>query len=88
MAERCIACGMPMKDTEDFAGGDRANDYCRFCARPDGSMQSYEEKLASLTAFIVRAQGLDERASQEIARVMMAKLPAWSVPANGPSRSE
>lgn len=78
MAQQCIACGMPMKNTEDFAGGDPTKTYCRFCARPDGSMQNYEEKLASLTTFIVRMQGLDERAARETAKALMVKLPAWS----------
>jgi hypothetical protein len=80
MNGQCIACGMPMNNDQDFAGGDRSKTYCRFCARPDGSMQNYEEKLASLTAFIVRAQGLDERAARETARAVMARLPAWSDP--------
>ncbi|TCL75106.1 putative zinc ribbon protein [Hydrogenispora ethanolica] len=73
----CIACGMPMEQPEDFAGADPAKDYCRYCARPDGSMQSYEEKLAGMTEFIVRTQGLDEQAAHSAARGMMAKLPAW-----------
>lgn len=74
----CIACGMPMKKPDDFAMGDESKDYCRFCAKPDGSMQSYEEKLASLTAFIINTQGLEESTSKNAAKEMMSKLPAWS----------
>lgn len=73
----CIACGMPMKEPADFAMGDTGKDYCVHCARPNGSMQSYDEKLASMTAFIVKTQGLDEQAAKAAARNMMAKLPAW-----------
>jgi hypothetical protein len=73
----CIACGMPMKTPADFAMGDTGKDYCVHCARPDGTMQSYEEKLDSMTGFIVRTQGLDERAARDAARGMMAQLPAW-----------
>lgn len=73
----CIACGMPMKESADFAMGDTEKDYCMHCARPDGTMQSYEEKLDSLTAFVVRTQGLDESAARSTARAMMARLPAW-----------
>jgi hypothetical protein len=73
----CIACGMPMKAKEDFAMGDENKDYCVHCARPDGTMQSYEEKLQSLTGFIVRTQGLDEAVASNAAKSMMAKLPAW-----------
>lgn len=73
----CIACGMPMERPADFAMGDPAKEYCVHCARPDGTMQSYEEKLDSLAGFIVRTQGLDERAARSAARGMMAQLPAW-----------
>lgn len=73
----CVACGMPMKEPKDFAMGDTEKDYCVYCARPDGTMQSYEEKLESLTAFIVRTQGLDKLAADAAARNMLARLPAW-----------
>ncbi len=73
----CIACGMPMEKTEDFAMGDVTKDYCVYCARPDGAMQSYEEKLKGMAEFIVKTQGFDEKAAQSAAREMMAKLPAW-----------
>ncbi|GHU70932.1 AraC family transcriptional regulator [Spirochaetia bacterium] len=74
----CIACGMPMKDPSEFACGDTNKDYCVHCARPDGSMQSFEEKRIGLTAFIVKTQGIDETAALEAAEFMMKKLPAWT----------
>jgi len=74
----CVACGMPMNTAADHPGGDTGLDYCVHCARPDGSMQSYDEKASSLAAFIVRTQGLDEDVALDTAREMMAKLPAWS----------
>lgn len=73
----CIACGMPMKEPAEFATGDTNKDYCVHCARPDGTMQSYEEKLDSMAGFIVRTQGLDRKVAETAARAMMAKLPAW-----------
>ena len=73
----CIACGMPMNDPGDFALGDVEKDYCVHCARPDGTMQSYEEKLDSMTAFIMKTQGLDRQVAVDAARNMMAALPAW-----------
>lgn len=73
----CIACGMPMKNLSDFAMGDVEKDYCIHCARPDGAMQSYDEKLDSLTDFIVKTQGLDKKAAKSAARAMMSRLPAW-----------
>lgn len=73
----CIACGMPMDTPADHALGDESKEYCRYCARPDGSMQSYDEKLESMTGFIVRTQGLDAAVARSTARAMMAELPAW-----------
>jgi len=74
----CIACGMPMKTKDDFAMGNEEKDYCKYCARPDGSMQSYDEKLSGMTDFIVKTQGLDEIAAKNAAIGMMSKLPAWN----------
>jgi len=76
-AKTCIACGMPMSRPEDFAMGDVTRDYCVHCARPDGTMQSYGEKLESLTRFIVKTQGLQENAARLGAKTMMERLPAW-----------
>lgn len=73
----CIACGMPMRVKSDFALEDESKDYCKFCARPDGTMQSYEEKLDNLTGFIIKTQGLEKEVARNAARAMMAKLPAW-----------
>ena len=75
--KNCIACGMPMKKASDFAMGDENRDYCVHCARPDGSMQSFEEKKESLTNFIIRTQGLAHEAAESAALSMMKKLPAW-----------
>lgn len=63
-----------MKNILDFAANDQSKNYCVHCARPDGEMQSFEEKKENLTKFIVRTQGLDERALKNL---LMRKLPAW-----------
>lgn len=73
----CIACGMPMKKPADFAMGDESKEYCVYCAKPDGSMQSYEDRLDNMTAFIVKTQGFDADAARSAAKNMMAALPAW-----------
>jgi hypothetical protein len=77
MKKMCIACGMPMDTPEEHAMKDESKDYCTYCARSDGSMQSYDEKLDLLSMFLVKTQGLDETAARDTARNMMAKLPAW-----------
>lgn len=73
----CIACGMPMTEPSDYARGDVNLDYCKYCARPDGNMQSYEEKLENTVEFIVRTQGLDKEAARATAVLILSRLPAW-----------
>jgi hypothetical protein len=77
MTERCIACGMPMDSLADRAGGDPHKVYCIQCARPDGTMQSYEEKLESLTSFIMKSEGRNEESARQKATNWMARQPAW-----------
>ena len=73
----CIACGMPMKNASDFAMCDESKDYCVHCARPDGTMQSFDEKKENMTHFIIKTQGLSGEAAESAALSMMRKLPAW-----------
>jgi len=73
----CIACGMPMETAADYPQGNTEKDYCLYCAKLDGSMQSFEEKLEGLTNFIMKTQGLDQDAAWKTARKMMSTLPAW-----------
>ena len=73
----CIACGMPMTKPSDFSLMDETKDYCVYCAKPDGSMKSYPEKLEDTTGFLIRTQGLDGKVARKIAIRTLAKLPAW-----------
>ncbi len=75
--KRCVACGMPMNEKEDFVLGDVQKNYCIHCAKEDGTMQSYEEKLESMTGFIIKTQGLDPEVATETAKALMKRLPAW-----------
>jgi hypothetical protein len=64
--------------TIGFRRRDESKEYCLYCARPDGSMQSYPEKLEGTTEFLIRTQGIDREAARELAVRTLAKLPAWS----------
>lgn len=79
----CIACGMPMTKPEDHAMGDPSRDYCLHCARPDGTMRSYEEALEGMTAFMMRSQGLAESAARAAVVQALSRLPAWKDQAQG-----
>lgn len=73
----CISCGMPMEKLADFPLGDESKDYCVHCARPDGSLQSYDEKLEGTTEFLIRTQGLDREAAHSLAARTLDKFPLW-----------
>ncbi|HBC27228.1 MAG TPA: AraC family transcriptional regulator [Ruminococcaceae bacterium] len=73
----CISCGMPMTKPSDFPMGDETKPYCVHCARPDGTMQSYREKLEGSTEFLIHTQGLDREAALALAKRTLAKQPAW-----------
>jgi hypothetical protein len=77
MSMTCISCGMPMEQDADHAMGDRSKTYCVYCAAPDGSMKSYEDALAGMTAFITRTQGIDEKMARTMAAGAMANQAAW-----------
>jgi hypothetical protein len=68
---------MPMNDPADYPLGDESKDYCIHCARPDSSMQSYQERLDGFSSFIIQTQGLDAQVARTSAQTLMAKLPAW-----------
>lgn len=78
MDKNCIACGMPMKNPDDFAVGDVNKNYCKFCCREDGSMQSYEEKLESMTHFISETKNIDHASAKNKAKNIMSNLAAWN----------
>ncbi len=77
MTTNCIACGMPMEREEDHAFADAKRPYCRYCAREDGTMLSYPEKLAGYTTWLVSTQGLDRTVAENQAATILRQLPAW-----------
>lgn len=76
--KNCIACGMPMKEASEFAMNDMNKEFCVHCSRPDGTMQSFDEKRENLADFIVKTQGFDKIVALEMAESMMKNLPAWA----------
>jgi hypothetical protein len=81
----CIACGMPMERDEDHALGDTAKPHCRYCAREDGTMLSYPEKLTGYASWLVATQGLDRRVAEDQAKTILSQLPAWrDIAVSGP----
>ena len=78
MTNVCIACGRHMLNSNQHAMGDMEKPYCVFCARPDGSMHSYEETLDRMTDYYLHTEPVDRYAATEMAKERLAALPAWS----------
>jgi hypothetical protein len=77
MDKTCISCGMPMTKAEHFPAKDMTMNFCVHCAKPDGSMRSYEETLEGMMRLMIRSQGIEETAARNTVKTMMARLPAW-----------
>lgn len=78
MEERiCESCGMPMKKTTDFSGGDVKNKYCKYCTNEKGELKDFQTKFNEIIDFIVSRMNVDKTVAEKIAKENMAKMPAW-----------
>ncbi|MDR2707592.1 MAG: AraC family transcriptional regulator [Nitrososphaerota archaeon] len=75
--KNCVACGMPMNVSSDFAMNDETRNYCVHCARSDGTMKSFDEIKEGMTNFIIQTQGLSREAAENAALLVMKNLPTW-----------
>jgi len=75
--EVCISCGMPLRSKDDYPLGDTSKDYCKYCAREDGSLKSFDEAVVGMAAFLERTQGLKGDAAKKAAFNYLIKMPAW-----------
>lgn len=66
-----------MRKTDDFAMANEEKDYCKFCCNSDGTMQSYNDKLKSMTEFLIKTEGLLQIEAVDKAKSYMLTLPAW-----------
>ena len=73
----CIACGMPMEKDGDFAMGDRNKDYCAYCARPDGTLKSYEEMVEHTVPWAMKEYNISEEEARKQVPQYLKTLPAW-----------
>jgi hypothetical protein len=66
-----------MKEPADFAGGRVGAAYCSGCGDEAGRLRPYPEVLQVNADYLVRQQGLDPAAARELARALLASMPAW-----------
>jgi len=76
--KKCLSCGMPLGQPEDFGGGNPENVYCSHCSHPDGSLKSYDEVASGMVNFMMSTQNMDREAAEKATGEYMARMPAWS----------
>ena len=73
----CGSCGFPMREAADFAGGRADALYCSTCGDDQGALRPFEDVLQANAEYYVREQGVDAQAARELARALLASMPAW-----------
>jgi hypothetical protein len=73
----CGSCGFPIREPADFAGGRSYSPYCSTCADETGVLRPYEDVLRANADYYVRQQGVHPDAAREMARALLASMPAW-----------
>ena len=76
--KKCVSCGMPLVNPEDFGRGNPKNISCAHCSNLDGSLKSREEVLEGMVGFMMMTQNMDRETAGSAAREYMSKMPAWS----------
>lgn len=70
----CDSCGMLMMSMDDHAAKNPRSRYCRYCANNEGMLQSPQERLVKLTAFIIEDEKVSEEKAREKAIQQMRKM--------------
>lgn len=73
----CASCGMPLEKKEDYALGNPASGYCRYCTDEGGKLLPYQQILDSNAKYYVDSQGVSADVAQRMARDLLSAQPAW-----------
>lgn len=77
LCRSCGSCGFPMKQPDDFAGGDMNAEFCSTCADVKGKLKPFNQVVEANANYFVREQGIDTKAAREMARALLLSMPAW-----------
>jgi hypothetical protein len=66
-----------MRSPDDFAGSNPDAEYCSTCADGDGALRPYDDVVQANAEYLVRQQGIAMLAAREMARALLASMPAW-----------
>jgi Putative zinc ribbon domain len=77
LCKSCGSCGFPMKQPEDYAGGDVGAEICSTCGDAKGKLKPFNQAVDANANYFVREQGVDVKAAREMARALLLSMPAW-----------
>ena len=75
--QSCSSCGMPLEKPEDHALGNIESNYCHYCVDDNGQLLPYDKVLDANINYYVESQGITKESATEMARELLATLPAW-----------
>ncbi len=55
-------------------------EYCSTCAEASGALKPFDEVVQANADYFVREQGVSLSAAREMAKALLASMPAWQVP--------
>ncbi len=74
----CIACGMPIENTEDIGIENGEEIFCKYCINDDKSVKTCEEIFeGGVSFFLTTLPELDRLLAEKVVRKNMNLLPYW-----------
>ena len=74
---KCESCGYEMNSTEDHAPGDAHSRHCRYCSKPDGTLQDFGERFERMVQWSLRRDAVDRTQAEQRTRAYMRTMPLW-----------
>ncbi|HZO94046.1 MAG TPA: zinc ribbon domain-containing protein [Candidatus Baltobacteraceae bacterium] len=73
----CESCGYAMSGPEDHAPGDPHSRHCRYCSKPDGTLQDFDERFERMVQWSLRRDRVDRAEAERRTRAYMRTMPLW-----------
>jgi Putative zinc ribbon domain len=77
LCRSCGSCGFPMKQPDDYAGGDTDAEFCSTCGDAKGKLKPFNQAVEANANYFVREQGVDAKAAREMSKALLLSMPAW-----------
>jgi Putative zinc ribbon domain len=77
LCRSCGSCGFPMREPDDYAGGNPEAPFCSTCGTASGQLKNFDDAVQANAGYFVREQGVDASAAVAMARALLLSMPAW-----------